>query len=181
MASPPRTQLLQVSPPPRFVSLGSAEALAPGLPKAPWPFPHRENPRLTRPENMADDGRGKKNVAFPLPSARDLDPHRPRERRARRRRATPGTGNGGRRASHGRDEASARSRSAAAPGQVARARLRARPFSRHVPGDAGKQVGGGRRERERERGKEGGGGEEGTSHHVTGAARPGVSVWRRLR
>lgn len=26
-----------------------------------------------------------------------------------------------------------------------------------------------------------GGGEEGTLYHVTGAARPGVSVWRRLR
>lgn len=64
---------------------------------------------------------------------------------------------------------------------VVRARLRARPFSRHVPGYAGRRVGGGRRESERERGKEGGGGEEGTSRHVTGAARPGVSVWRRLR
>lgn len=54
-------------------------------------------------------------------------------------------------------------------------------LSRHVLRDAGRQVGGGRRESEREREKEGGGGEEGTLYHVTGAARPGVSVWRRLR
>lgn len=54
-------------------------------------------------------------------------------------------------------------------------------LSRHVLRDAGRQVGGGRRESEREREKEGGGGEEGILYHVTGAARPGVSVWRRLR
>lgn len=79
-------------------------------------------------------------------------------------------------------------------GEAARARLRARPFSRHVLGDAGRQVGGGRRESERKREKEGGGWGGGNliSRDRGGAAR-GVSVeetevklgaqrrWRRRR
>lgn len=71
-------------------------------------------------------------------------------------------------------------------GGEARARaLTCAALARHVPGGTqeGKWEGGGkRRERERERGKRREGvGEEGTFYHVTGAARPGVSVWRRLR
>lgn len=68
-------------------------------------------------------------------------------------------------------------------GARARADVRG-PGASRARGDAGRQVGGGgkRRERERERGKRREGvGEEGTFYHVTGAARPGVSVWRRLR
>ena len=109
-----------------------------------------------------------------------------RDRRVLRRGTTPVRGSRGpllvtwrRRGHRGGGGAHARGRNEVSRGEAARARLRARPFSRHVLGDAGRQVGGRRRESEREGEK--GRGEEGTLYHVTGAARPGVSVWRRLR
>lgn len=65
-------------------------------------------------------------------------------------------------------------------GAAARARLRARPFLRHVlwATQEGKWEGEGASARGKRRER---GGEEGTFCHVTGAVRPGVSVWRRLR